>query len=401
MADSAVKKAIQRKLYASFSIALQGKYTPLPNNILDTMIADAGLELEDRFDALLDRMSFGNWSLYACRRDWDTGAATIVTQSDFATILKVDKQRINDVVVKRRQQGYLQNKETLPNPRMLARELDPHGARPAPPEKEPRIRWADFSDKWDSEHQDLVKQRAELLAKAAPYLEKAHKIHEQKLNAFKQAQKEEEQVPDSPDNPSATPRTSVRNSPDDPSSTPRTFDARIHKGTRAKINSKRLASGLVIPDEPSQSVGPSAPKAAKTDRPAKPLSQDDEERVREFLVEHLGEWLPHEHPGRSLCLQIASAAGSMPLEETLPLIHRKKKKILESGMGMVLPLVKEVRTRWEAAVHKLQRDRQRQPEVDRARDIQFAHEVLKSPDADESQKAWARDVLGAQVKGAV
>lgn len=151
--------------------------------------------------------------------------------------------------------------------------------------------------------------------------------------------------------------------------------SRSHSGPAIQKREKRSEK-----ESAGQSVGP----VRVTDRRAAP---DDAEQVSEFLITELGDILLGEGPTRTLCLQIASAAGPMPLEYALPLIRRKRRKI--QSMGMVLPLIKESRSRWERDASK----RQRLVDQQNWRDRCMAEEVLKNPDASEEDRAWAKAVL--------
>jgi len=234
------QKAIRDRIWAAFSVSLPGSFTPTPNEILDARIRNESLPLELRFDALIERKSLGNWSLFACERDWRTGKAVALNQGDCAKILKVDKRRISEIVVIRQAQGFLQPKEGLENPSLLVLVLDPQ-APAAIPEKEekPKVVWATFSKHWDEAHPAEIERRALLLSQAAPFLEEAKEIHLQKLAAFKKA-KEEEVSAEGPDVPDTT-------SPDVSGTSPKRPDTLSD------------TSGRISPPEPhGHGIGPRA-----------------------------------------------------------------------------------------------------------------------------------------------
>jgi hypothetical protein len=137
MADSPNKKAVRDRVWADYIVSLAGqKYTPTPNEILDARITDTRLRFEERADALLERKSAGHWSTFACERDWDTGIATPLGQSDFARILVpqedgkplAGKQRVSAWAKLRDEQGYLRLGDGQ-NPRLLVLVVRPRPLR--------------------------------------------------------------------------------------------------------------------------------------------------------------------------------------------------------------------------------------------------------------------------------
>ncbi len=229
MTAAEAKRDLSKRLHLQFTTAIGNRrYTPTPNTILDARIRNLELTIEERFDALLERTSMGNWSLFACKRDWDTGVATALTQGDFAEILGVDKRRISAVVGLRQKQGLVKINPAEQNGRLLALELDPvvEGRTVV---DATALTWKAFSESWDQDHADLIKHKADMLAKAAPFLQAIAKIDGAKLSDFKRMRKEEKQpdatapsdqaVLDFSDYESGTPATEVLDSLDDLSGT--------------------------------------------------------------------------------------------------------------------------------------------------------------------------------------
>ncbi len=231
------KRDLSKRLHAQFTIAIGNRrYTPTPNTILDARVRNTDLTIEERFDALLERTSMGNWSLFACKRDWDTGLATPLTQGDFAEILKVDKRRISAVVGLRQKQGFVKVNPANQNGygRPLYLDLDPVvEGRPGPADATV-VTWKAFSERWDRKHADLVKHKAAMLAKAHPFLAVVAEIDAAKLAEFRKMRREERPEAGAPSEPSdqsvldfsdyesGTPATEVLDSLDDLSATPPT-----------------------------------------------------------------------------------------------------------------------------------------------------------------------------------
>jgi hypothetical protein len=243
MRRAEVEKA---RTWDEFKAALPGQpgkkwFTAVTNRRLDAIVRNMDLPLEDRFDALLLRTSWGNFSDFACDRvtksqqpaepeePIENVLLKPIGQVDFARILKVrdrttgevgpaSKQRISQIVQLRQDQGLMARPEDLVNPGRLVPLYEP--AASLKPGEMP-IAWQTFSAAWDSGHVDLFEalQKAEaeaapFVAAAAPYVEKVEEIraeiHSQKMADFKAAQK----VPRSPDAAkSAEPETPAGASP--------------------------------------------------------------------------------------------------------------------------------------------------------------------------------------------
>lgn len=181
---SEASKAIQIKVWSEFTSALKkanSKWSPVPNAILDSRVANVALPLEQRFDALLDRRSMGNWSLFSCQRDWDTGVTVADRQADYAKILGVDKRRISEVVRLRQKQGLVHSRTDLTLGHLLMPVLDRTVNRPVEESAEEGPTWKDFSERWDAEHADDLQRKAEALAAAAPYQKIAAQVNRAKL----------------------------------------------------------------------------------------------------------------------------------------------------------------------------------------------------------------------------
>jgi hypothetical protein len=334
MADhESFKEKLKNRLWAEFQRDLGGRrYTPTPNAILDARIRDTTLELGERFDSLLERKSFGNWNvLFACERNWDTGATTTLGQEEFATILGVDKRRISEVVELRRKQGYVKMK-ALPSDRSLASVLDPRTKLSRVEPEEPGLKWEEFKATWEAEHPKLVERRAELLALTAPLLAELATIDKASIADFKKARraasKTQSTVPDERDAPadegsdppsipvqngadygSETARTAVRNGADNSSETARTektasshghgIDPRVREE-----NSKQL--DLNTPSSSSSAVSSSVQANSSVGRSFAPTPTDrpSDESINPFQAK-IREWMesPESHisiPGFSL-----------------------------------------------------------------------------------------------------
>lgn len=161
-------------------------YTAVANRRLEGIYNDARRDLGARFDAYLERMSWGNFSEYACQRTQKPGTSPEIrplVQADVARALNVDRRRIQELVELRQDEGLMARSEDLVNPGLLVPLFEP--VAPRERSSEPGyVRgalWKAFSPRWDEEHPDLV-------AKLTAAEQTRREIQRRKLADFKTAQ---------------------------------------------------------------------------------------------------------------------------------------------------------------------------------------------------------------------
>lgn len=377
------RNAVRERLWAEFSPVLEveveivkpngskakekrKRFTPTPNRTLEGRYENPELDLALRFDALLERASLGNWCLFACDRDWETGEAKPLGQAEFARILGTDRRRISELVKLRQGQGVMLETPAEKNGRYLMLNLDPAGkAKEEQPDQ--GLSWKDFRAQWDAAHPDLVARSVELRALAAPILTELNAIERARLSDFKKLRREE---PDSPDEVSDTSRTEAPDSadtsehrapdsPDKTSGTPRTGDLHsegedivLPRDTRTRVRTQEV--------KPIGSRSVSQPLDRPTDEQdpsLSPVPEEAAERMATLLLDELGERFPAETPGRTLCLQTIQALGDADWDSFRAKLraHRWERK---DTMGLARSLAGEVRERWIADQPRRRRDRE-------------------------------------------
>jgi hypothetical protein len=284
------------RTWEEFKLGLPGNYTAVVNRYLDGIVRNKDRPLGQRFDALLHRTSWGNFSDFACSRvpksqdprepeaSHERVLLKPLTQVEFARILKVDFRRVQELVQLRQDQGLMARREDLDNPGLLMPLYDPQ--EPRERKKEPAsVAWPAFSTAWDSQHPDLVQKVKEYEEAAKPYLVEIEAIRKRKLSDWKTAQK----VPNTaePSTPEHSGRT-LRNTPERSSGTPRspkTSNPPISNDLDSKVEGQTLnikEEELYKESIPSVGRSSSSMGSPPTDRPTDE-SSPYKEKVREWL----------------------------------------------------------------------------------------------------------------------
>jgi hypothetical protein len=142
-------------------------------------------------------------------------------------------------------------------------------------------------------------------------------------------------------------------------------------------------------NEPENTQGSSS-VSQSPDRLTDPLTEAED--MHNLLIEEMGDKLPGEEPTRTLCLRLVQILGEADWH-LLRLKIRHRLNIVTS-MGAAEGFAREVRRRWDTDAVARRKQEAQQAKQQRARDIEFAYEVLRNPEADDEQKVWAHEVLG-------
>jgi len=170
-------------------------YTPISNERLDAQIAGVGgLTALERIDAYIERKSAGNWSIFACERNWKTFKTDPINQKDIVDYFGFSKQTVSAAVNLRAAQGYLRLGDGK-NPRLIIFILSPKNGVEVPAD-DGLPPYSAYKEIWDNEHPVEAQLRIKMEAKRdklrkqlakdlEPVIETISKIEYARLNDYK------------------------------------------------------------------------------------------------------------------------------------------------------------------------------------------------------------------------